>query len=84
LDYCEKYHLSSRDQNSLPPFIGKLRGKKQTEEQQRQATEAINLYYEVLGQERTPPRTPRPQPVYREEAVPYKNSKPLVISEPPV
>ena len=25
LDYCEKYHFSSRDQNSLPRFIEKLR-----------------------------------------------------------
>jgi len=50
-DYCEKYYFSSRDQNSLPPFIGKLREKKQTEQQQRQGAEAINLYYELLGQE---------------------------------
>ena len=39
LDYCDKYHFSSRDQNSLPRFIGKLRDKKQTEQQQRQAAE---------------------------------------------
>jgi hypothetical protein len=30
LDYCEKYHFSSRDQNSLPRFIGKLRDKYRT------------------------------------------------------
>ena len=84
LDYCEKYHFSSRDQNSLPRFIGKLRDKKQTEQQQRQAAEAIKLYYEVLGQEHTPPRTPRPQPVYPQEGVPYKDNKPLLISESPV
>ncbi len=84
LDFCEKYHFSSRDQKSLPRFMGKLRDKKQTEQQQRQAAEAIKLYYEVLAQEYTPPRTPRPQPVYRQEGVPYKDSKPLVISESPV
>jgi integron integrase len=84
LDYCEKYHFSSRDQNSLPRFIGKLRDKKQTEQQQRQAAEAIKLYYEVLGQEYTAPGTPRPQPVYRQEGVPYKDSKPSAISESPV
>ena len=43
LGYCEKYHSSSRDQNSLPRFTGKLRGKKQMEQQQRQAAEAIKL-----------------------------------------
>jgi hypothetical protein len=48
LDYCEKYHFSPRDQNSLPRFIGKLREKKQTEQQQIQAAEAIKLYYEVV------------------------------------
>jgi site-specific recombinase XerD len=84
LDYCEKYHFSSRDQNSLPRFIGKLREKKQTEQQQRQAAEAIKLYYEVIGQEDTPLRTPQPQPVHRQEGVPYEESKPLVISESPV
>jgi integron integrase len=84
LDYCEKYHLSSRDQNSLPPFIGKLRDKKQTEQQQRQAAQAIKLYYEVLGQEHTPRRTPRPQPLYRQEGGPYKDGEPLGISESPV
>jgi hypothetical protein len=84
LDYCEKYRFSPRDRDSLPRFIGKLRDKKQTEEQQRQATEAIKLYYEVLGQERTPSRTPRPQPLHRQEGVPYKGDKPLAISESPV
>jgi site-specific recombinase XerD len=84
LDYCEKYHFSSRDQNSLARFIGKLRDKKQTEQQQRQAAEAIKLYYEVLGQEHTARRTPRPQPVYRQEGAPDKDSKPLIISESPV
>ena len=84
LDYCAKYRFPSRDQNSLPRFIGKLREKKQTEQQQKQAAEAIKLCYEVLGQEHTPPKTPRPQPVQRQEGVPYKGSKPLVISESPV
>ena len=84
LDYCEKYHFSSRDLNSLPRFIGKLRDKKQTEQQQRQAAEAIKLYYEALSQEYTPPRTPRLQPVHRQEGVPHKDTKPLVISESPV
>ena len=84
LDYCEKYHFSPRDQNSLPRFIGKLRDKKQTEQQQRQAAEAIKLYYQVIGQEYTPPRTPWPQPIHGQEGVPYKDTKPLVISESPV
>jgi len=35
LDYCAKYHFSSRDQNSLSRFIAKLRDKNQTEQQQR-------------------------------------------------
>jgi hypothetical protein len=43
LGYCEKYLFSSRDRTSLPRFIGKLRDKKQTEQQQRQAAEAVGF-----------------------------------------
>jgi len=83
LDYCGKYHFPSQDPNSLPRFIRKLRDKKQTEQQQRQAAEAIKLFYDILDKENTPPRTSRPQPVQHHEVALDKDSKLLVISESP-
>ena len=47
LDFCVKYHYESSSKESLPHFIQKLRHKKQNNQQQRQASDAISLFYEM-------------------------------------
>ncbi|MGM0611721.1 MAG: integron integrase [Thermodesulfobacteriota bacterium] len=48
LDFCQKYSFVQSDQNSLAYFIKKLREKKQTDRQQSQAAQAIQLYYKLV------------------------------------
>ncbi|MGB5156045.1 hypothetical protein [Desulfobacterium sp. N47] len=48
LDFCGKYNLPSAYKDSLPEFIKKLHEKKQSKEQQDQATIAVKLYYEII------------------------------------
>ena len=47
LDLYVKYHYESSSEESLQHFIKKLRSKKQNNQQQRQASDAISLYYEI-------------------------------------
>ena len=47
LDFCVKYHFESSSKESLPHFIQKLRQKKQSNQQQRQASDAISIFYEM-------------------------------------
>ncbi|MEW6616698.1 MAG: integron integrase [Thermodesulfobacteriota bacterium] len=51
LDYCYKYQLSSLSPGSLPNFLKKLKEKKQSGVQQKQAHEAIRLFYELVSQQ---------------------------------
>ena len=44
LDYCQKYRLLHTSRESLPLFIKKLQEKRQTPEQQKQASHAVSLY----------------------------------------
>ena len=48
LDFCYKYHFSAKDKDSLEHFIKKLHEKNQTTEQQKQAADAVDIYYELL------------------------------------
>jgi len=48
LDFCHKYHAVPTRRESLSLFLGKLQEKKQTKAQQRQASDAVSLYYELL------------------------------------
>ena len=43
LDYCHKYRLDYLNPGSLPKFLNKLKEKKQTGIQQKQAHESIGL-----------------------------------------
>ena len=43
LDFCQKYCLSSTDGRSFAAFDGKLREKNQSDDQRRQARQAIAL-----------------------------------------
>ena len=48
LDFCHKYQKPYASETSLGLFIEKLEEKKQTDGQQKQATHAISLYFELL------------------------------------
>jgi hypothetical protein len=43
LDFCHKYGHSESNSQSLPNFIRKLKEKRQTDVQQKQANEAIHI-----------------------------------------
>lgn len=48
LDFCTKYSFPHLNKESLSPFIKKLHEKKQSQNQQKQASHAIFLYYTLL------------------------------------
>ena len=48
LDFCHKYGFSEPNPQSLPNFIRKLKEKRQTDVQQKQANEAIHIYYKLI------------------------------------
>jgi integron integrase len=47
LDYCSKYHLPDKSSKSLTQFLLKLKEKKQTDDQQKQAGHAVSLYLDL-------------------------------------
>jgi len=51
LDFCFKYNFIESNKESLPHFVKKLKDKKQTAGQQKQASHAISLYYDLLIQQ---------------------------------
>ena len=52
LDFCQKYNFKQSDKESLSYFIKKLKEKNQTDQQQKQASHAISIYYEILSADR--------------------------------
>jgi integron integrase len=48
LDFCQKYNSPHAQKESLPHFLHKLQEKKQTPDQQQQASHAVALYYELI------------------------------------
>jgi hypothetical protein len=46
LDFCLKYHHEPVNKESLAPFIQKLKAKNQTEQQRKQALDAIYIFYQ--------------------------------------
>ena len=51
LDFCHKYGFKESNPQSLPDYIKKLKQKKQTAAQQKQADSAIRFYYEFIRSE---------------------------------
>jgi len=47
LDFCHKYNHESSVKKSLAHYINKLKEKSQTDQQQKQAINAISLFYEI-------------------------------------
>ncbi len=62
LDFCQKYHYPPKHEKSLPPFIEKLRDKRQSQAQQEQAVKAVNLYYDLLNEMGIFYKAPPPPP----------------------
>ncbi len=51
LDFCDKYPLPDDKSERVRLFCEKLRTKKQTDEQQQQAAQAVSLYFEMKRRE---------------------------------
>ena len=47
LDFCTKYHQPRDSRRSLAPFVEKLKAKNQSEQQRKQATDAVSIFYQV-------------------------------------
>ncbi len=47
LDFCLKYHHESANKDSLALFVQKLKDKNQTEQQRKQAIDAVSIYYKI-------------------------------------
>jgi len=50
LDFCHKYNFRQKESKSLSAFVEKLREKKQSEKQRKQAHHAVTLYFELVSQ----------------------------------
>ena len=65
LDYCRKYEVPADRHESLPLFLQKLQEKKLIPWQQKQASHAVSLYFELLsapGSASPPASAPEPSP----------------------
>lgn len=49
LDFCEKYHPNQSNKENIAQFIEKLKDKKQTAQQLKQAYHAISLFHGLAG-----------------------------------
>ena len=47
LDFCLKYHHEPANKESFAPFVQKLKDKNQTEQQRKQAFDAVSIYYQI-------------------------------------
>ncbi len=47
LDFCQKYNFKESEKKSLPHFINKLKEKKQSDQQQNQAVNAVSMFFEL-------------------------------------
>ncbi len=48
-DFCHKYDYPPNARQSFPPFAAKLRSKRQSDVQRKQAQQAISLYYAFVA-----------------------------------
>ena len=47
MDFCDKHHVAGPESERVRLFVEKLREKKQSTEQQKQAAYAVSLYFEI-------------------------------------
>lgn len=57
LDYCSKYPVPDSDSERVRVFVEKLKAKKQSELQCRQAAYAVSVFFELQNQEDPSPQT---------------------------
>lgn len=69
LDFCFKYGHDPKNSESLRRFINKLREKKQSKPQQKQAYDAILMYYEIFDIHPEWSQQPVPKIVAEKEAL---------------
>lgn len=50
LDFCSKYNHSPTNRQNLTPFINNLKSKKQSAQQQKQASEAVSIFHQMESQ----------------------------------
>ncbi len=93
LDFCAKYRLPDFSSKSLTQFLTKLREKKQTEAQIKQAAHAVSVYLDLKRPSKTVPAsapavsapstaeqaTPRSRPLSMASGMP---SPALAVSDP--
>jgi hypothetical protein len=83
LDFCHKYGFEKTGPNSLLLFIEKLRSKKQNSSQQRQAFNAVQLFYSISPSEALPESLNKaPVVTDSERAVVKENQKKYVTGKP--
>jgi hypothetical protein len=58
LDFCAKYPPPATRSDQVRLFIDKLREKRQTLDQQKQAAYAVSLYFELQQAQAMPPSSP--------------------------
>ncbi len=61
LDFCHKYNFQQRTNKSLSAFMDKLKEKRQSEKQRKQAHHAVALYFEQVSQSAKKPENNAPQ-----------------------
>jgi hypothetical protein len=73
MDFCRKYRLEPASAESQPLFQAKLREKKQTEPQIRQAAQAVSLFCELQDplKSASPPARAKPLAMAAEASNPY-------------
>ena len=71
LDYCSKYRLPEKSSRSMTQFLRKLKDKKQTEAQQKQAGHAVSLYLDLEKTVKTIPSNIAPAIVQPPTLNPY-------------
>ena len=84
LDFCRKYRLEPASVESPPLFQAKLREKKQTEPQIRQAAQAVSLFCELQDPLKwaSPPARAKPLPMAAEASNPYGPAAPVPTGKP--
>jgi len=75
LDFCHKYNHVSKNPETLPHYINKLRDKKQSKQQQKQAYDSILIYFNLFGIRPDWLGNQEPVSCVKEETAPYRANK---------
>jgi integron integrase len=86
LDFCDKYRLKATSSNSPAQFQVKLREKRQTDSQIRQAAHAVSLFYELQKplKPASLPSAAKPLSIAAEASGPYSLGASVPAGQPAV